>query len=392
VSTQEAFEETAASGQGRFRAMRWWLFAPAIVVIWILGMIDKTGVGIIAANKTFLTDMTLAGEPAEVGLLTTITLLFYGASMPAWGWFLDKYGPRRCATFGLVFWGVSTLICGFAPNYLVLLGGRALLGVSEGFLWPLSNVLTARWFPVSERGRAKSVWIGAINLGFALSGFVINGAIGAWGWRMSAAERSLIEAENLAEDAGKTTNELRTWPYWIMVIAWIANNMGVFGLASWFPTYLKAHGVGHATASDFIALAFVACIIVAPFVGLSMDRLNRRAIWSVAGFLLAAVFLVLAGIVPSNGFKLAAVIVAIVGIEGMTTLAGQSVLHRMAPTHRIGRANGIMSGVGNFVGSFGSLIMGWLIGVGGFTAAFTFLIVVFVIGAGLNFTLHRLKY
>jgi hypothetical protein len=51
-----------------------------------------------------------------------------------------------------------------------------------------------------------------------------------------------------------------------------------------------------------------------------------------------------------------------------------------------------MSGVGNFVGSFGSLIMGWLIGLGGFTAAFTFLVVVFVIGAGLNFALHRLKY
>jgi MFS family permease len=423
VSTQETFEETAASGQVRRRAMRWWLFAPAIVVIWILGMIDKTGVGIIAANKTFLTDMTLAGEPAEIGLLTTITLLFYGASMPAWGWFIDKSGARRCATLGLVFWGVSTLICGFAPNYLVLLGGRALLGISEGFLWPLSNVLTARWFPVSERGRAQSVWLGAINLGFALSGFIINGAIGAWGWRgaffllsglalvicvpaawfllrddpssskrMSAAERSHIEADNLAQDAAKTTNELRTWPYWIMVVAWIANNMGVFGLASWFPTYLKAHGVSSTTASDFIALAFVLCIVVAPFVGLGMDKLNRRAIWSVAGFILAAVFLVLAGVVPSNGFKLAAVIVAIVGIEGFTTLAGQSVLHRMAPTRRIGRANGIMSGVGNFVGSFGSLIMGWLIGLGGFTAAFTFLVVVFVIGAGLNFALHRLKY
>jgi hypothetical protein len=58
----------------------------------------------------------------------------------------------------------------------------------------------------------------------------------------------------------------------------------------------------------------------------------------------------------------------------------------------MGRANGVMSGVGNFVGAFGSLIMGALIGVGGFPAAFTFLIVVFVIGAGLNLVLHCLKY
>jgi MFS family permease len=423
MSTQEAFEPATTTRQGRSTAMRWWLFAPAIVVIWILGMIDKTGVGIIAANKNFLADMTLAGEPAEIGLLTTITLLFYGASMPAWGWLIDKFGVRRCATVGLVFWGISTLICGLAPNYLVLLGGRALLGVSEGFLWPASNVLTARWFPLSERSRAQSVWIGAINLGFALSGFVINGAIGAWTWRgaffllsglaivvcvpvawflmrddparerrVSAEERAHIEADTLDADAAAGTNELRTWPYWIMVVAWIANNMGVFGLASWFPTYLKAQGVSGTTASDYIALAFVLCIVVAPFVGLSMDRFHRKAIWSVAGFLIAAVFLLLAGVVPTTGFKLAAVIVAIVGIEGMTTLAGQSVLHGMAPVRRIGRANGIMSGVGNFVGSFGSLIMGGLIGVGGFTAAFTFLIVVFAIGAGLNYALHRLKY
>jgi hypothetical protein len=51
-----------------------------------------------------------------------------------------------------------------------------------------------------------------------------------------------------------------------------------------------------------------------------------------------------------------------------------------------------MSGVGNFVGAFGSLIMGALIGVGGFTAAFTFLIVIFFIAAGLNLLLHRAKF
>jgi hypothetical protein len=64
----------------------------------------------------------------------------------------------------------------------------------------------------------------------------------------------------------------------------------------------------------------------------------------------------------------------------------------MAPARRMGRANGVMSGVGNFVGAFGSLIMGALIGVGGFTAAFTFLIVIFFIAAGLNLLLHRAKF
>lgn len=424
MSTQETSDETTVGRQARTRAMRWWLFAPALVIIWIVGMIDKTGIGIIAANKGFLADMHLSGQPAEIGLLTTITLVFYGASMPVWGSLIDRFGPRRCVLVGLVFWGISTLIAGFAGNYTILIIARALLGISQGFLWPVSNVLTARWFPLAERGRAKSVWLGGINLGFAISGFVISGAIGFAAWqgafflltglaivicvpaawfllhddparepRVSAAERALIAAGSVDTTPGTDdVNELRTWPYWVMVAAWVVNNMGVFGLASWFPTYLKSENVSGTTASDLIALAFALCIVVAPLVGLGMDRLGRKAIWSVAGFALAAIILLIAKAIPSPGFQLAAVIIAIVGIEGFTTLAGQGVLHSMAPARRMGRANGVMSGVGNFVGAFGSLIMGALISGGGFTAAFTFLIVIFFIGAGLSMVLHRLKY
>jgi predicted MFS family arabinose efflux permease len=83
----------------------------------------------------------------------------------------------------VVFWGISTLIAGFAGNYTILVAARALLGISQGFLWPVSNVLTARWFPLAERGRAKSVWLGGINLGFAVSGFVVTGAIGFADWQ-----------------------------------------------------------------------------------------------------------------------------------------------------------------------------------------------------------------
>jgi MFS family permease len=423
MSAQETVSEAIDRRPGT-RSMRWWLFAPALVIIWIVGMIDKTGIGIIAADKGFLADMHLNGEPAEIGLLTTITLVFYGASMPVWGWLIDRFGPRRCVLAGLVFWGISTLIAGFAGTYMVLVIARALLGVSQGFLWPVSNVLTARWFPLAERGRAKSVWLGGINLGFAISGFVISGAIGFGNWqgafflltglaiviclpaawfllhddparepRVSGAERALIAADSVETPDGENEkNELRTWPYWVLVAAWVVNNMGVFGLASWFPTYLKAENVSGTTASDLIALAFALCIVVAPLVGLFMDRLHRKAIWSVAGFTLAAVILLVAKAVPSPGFQLAAVIIAIVGIEGFTTLAGQGILHSMAPARRMGRANGVMSGVGNFVGAFGSLIMGALIGVGGFTAAFTFLIVIFFIAAGLNLLLHRAKF
>ncbi|UIJ59195.1 MFS transporter [Amycolatopsis acidiphila] len=389
-------------------------------------MIDKTGAGVIAADGGFLSALHLHGKESLIGFLTTATLLFYGASMPVWGILIDKFGAKRCAVTGLVFWAVSTTIAALAPNYGVLVVGRALLGVSEGFLWPLSNALTARWFPRSERSRAKSIWIGAINLGFAVAAYLINAAITLTNWRgafflltilalvvcvpvallllkddptkvrrMTAAERAFIAADStdvkLTRDQKRS--QLLTWPYFIMIIGWIANNIGVYGLASWFPSYLKdVQHVGKSTASAFVALAFVLCIVVSPIVAVWMDRRGRKAIFSVVGFSLAAVLLVLCRVIPSADFQLAAVIIAIVGIEGMTTLAGQGVLHSMAPERRMGRAAGVMIGVGNFVGAFGATVMGAFIHAGGYPAAFGFLIGTFAVGAACAFSLHRLRY
>jgi hypothetical protein len=89
---------------------------------------------------------------------------------------------------------------------------------------------------------------------------------------------------------------------------------------------------------------------------------------------------------------LTGVIGAIVGIEGFTTIAGQGVLHSIAPTERMGRAIGVMVGTGNFIAAFSATIMGVLIGVGGFGTAFGFLMGIFAIGALAAFLLHRAKY
>jgi MFS family permease len=401
-------------------ALRWRTFAPALVIMWIVGMVDKVGVGVIATNHTFLADMKLAGKPAEIGLLTTVMLVFYGIALPVWGILTDRFGPRACAIAGLVLWAVSTLIAAFATGLAVLLFSRALLGAAEGFLWPVSNALTARWFPLSERGRAKSVWINGINLGFAISGFLVIGVIGLSGWRgvflllsalalvvcvpaavfgirddpaahprISPAELAVIRSGRLRA----AQREIRSGAYWIAVAAWVANNIGVFGLASWFPTYLeKNEHISAGRTGLFIALAFILCIAAEPLVGLASDRMHRKAIWLFAGFGLAILFLALTRLSSSVGWQLAGVIGAIVGIEGFTTIAGQGVLHSMAPTERMGRANGLMSGVGNFIGAFGATIMGALIGAGGFNAAFTFLIAVFAAGCLASLYLHHGKY
>jgi MFS family permease len=424
MGTPEATRRLAEADTVRVPAQRWRRFAPAIIAMWIVGMIDKVGVGVIATNNSFLASKHLAGKPTEIGLLTTVMLIFYGVFMPVWGTLTDRYGARKCSIAGLILWGLSTLLAASANGLVVLLISRAILGAAEGFLWPVSNALTARWFPLSERGRAKSIWINGINAGLAISGFLVIGVIGISGWRgvfivlsalallvcvpaaiffvrddpaqhprVTSAELTLIKGDRL--DAGKSTlsRELRTGAYWLAVVAWTANNFGVFGLATWFPTYLeKNEGLSAGDTSLFIALAFVLCLVAEPLVGWASDRMHRKAIWLFTGFALAVVFLAITRASSAVTVQLVGVIGAIVGIEGFTTIAGQGVLHSIAPNERIGRAVGVMSGTGNFIAAFGATIMGALIGLGGFSAAFTFLMAVFAVGCLAAILLHRSRY
>jgi MFS family permease len=424
MSTPKVSPTLTGTETVRVPAQRWRWFAPALVVAWIVGMIDKVGVGVIAANNGFLASMHLVGKPAEVGLLTTVMLIFYGLFMPVWGTLVDRYGSRKCAVAGLTLWGLSTLIAAAANGVAVLLVSRAILGTAEGFLWPVSNALTARWFPLSERGRAKSIWINGINIGFAVSGFLVNGVIALSGWRavflvlsglalficvpaaiflirddpsqhlrISSAELAFIKGDKLEAGTSTLSRELRTGAFWLAVIAWTANNFGVFGLATWFPTYLeKNEGLSTGDASLFIALAFLLCLIAGPVVGLASDRMHRKALWLMAGFVIAIVFLAITRVSSGVAVQLTGVIGAIVGIEGFTTIAGQGVLHSIAPTERMGRAIGVMVGTGNFIAAFSATIMGALIGVGGFGTAFGFLMGIFAIGALAAFLLHRARY
>lgn len=406
--------------------VRWGTALPPIGIIWVLGMIDKSGAGVIASDDGFLHALNLDGKDGLIGFISTITLIFYGASMPVWGALIDKFGPRRCAATGLVFWAISTLICGLAPNYGVLLFGRALLGVSEGFLWPLSNAVTARWFPRSERARAKSVWIGAINLGFAVAAYLINAAIGVTNWRggffllsilavvvalpaalfwmkddpAKVSKVSPAELEFITQDSvevqvpeAERRNLMLSLPFMLVLVFALANNVGVWGIASWFPSYLKTEQhIDKGTASTIVAISFVLCIIVTPFIAVAMDKLGRKALFGTVGFGIATLFLLLARFVGSSHFELVALVIAIVGIEGITTIAQNSVLHNMAPERRMGRAAGVMSGGANFLGAWGATVIGALIDAGGYSLAFAFLTVVFAIGAIAAGALHRMRY
>jgi EmrB/QacA subfamily drug resistance transporter len=110
-------------------------------------------------------------------LVTASTLVLFGRLG-------DMFGQKRIYLGGFALFGLSSLVCAFAPTLLVLIGARAVQAVGAAMLVSSNQALIVDTFPAAERGRAIGFNGAAVAVGLSL-GPVIGGAIitfGDWRW------------------------------------------------------------------------------------------------------------------------------------------------------------------------------------------------------------------
>ena len=73
----------------------------------------------------------------------------------------DFYGRKRTFLYGLVGFGATSVLCGFAPNMELLVLFRVLQGATGALLVPGSLALLTANFSGEEQGRAFGLWAGA---------------------------------------------------------------------------------------------------------------------------------------------------------------------------------------------------------------------------------------
>src|ERR671915_1468295 len=122
----------------------------------------------------------LAGQQwtANAYLVTLGSLLLIGGSLG------DIFGERRVFAFGVLAFGVTSLLCALAPTIEVLVAARALQGVAGALLTPAALAVIVATFPPDERGRAVGAWTAWGGIGTVL-GPLIGGQLvgtGSWGW------------------------------------------------------------------------------------------------------------------------------------------------------------------------------------------------------------------
>jgi MFS family permease len=118
-----------------------------------------------------------------VGLLGSAFLLVYAIAALPFGYWADRGVRKVVIGVGVAIWSLATLVTGFARNFTQLFLSRAVLGIGEAGYYPAGTSLLSDYFPKEERGRMLSVWnVGSavgIAVGFAGGGYVAE----KFGWR-----------------------------------------------------------------------------------------------------------------------------------------------------------------------------------------------------------------
>ncbi|MGH9190276.1 MAG: MFS transporter [Acidimicrobiales bacterium] len=150
---------------------RWWTLALLCLSLVVIGL-DNTILNV--ALPTLVRDLGASTSSLQ-WIVESYVLVFAGLLLTA-GSLGDRFGRRRALSFGLVVFGVGSLLSTVAGSSGHLIATRALMGVGGAFIMPSTlSILTNTFTVPAERGRAIAVWAG-----FSAMGIAVGPVFGGW--------------------------------------------------------------------------------------------------------------------------------------------------------------------------------------------------------------------
>ena len=141
--------------------------------------LDSTVVNVALPAISDGLDVGLAGQQwvVEAYTLALVSLLLVGGSLG------DQFGRRRMFVFGLVGFGVTSILCAIAPTDEILIVARALQGVTGALLVPGSLEIVAATFEGPARGKAVGTWTAWTGIATVIGPAGGGALIGFTSWR-----------------------------------------------------------------------------------------------------------------------------------------------------------------------------------------------------------------
>lgn len=412
------------------------LLAAILLIVVFFSYIDRVNVSILVADNAFLRDMGIVGQSVQKGLLMTVFLTAYMFGNILLSPLGDALGPRKAMSLSVVAWGISLIIGGIAPTFMLMLFSRVLLGLGEGMHFPMQSKYIKHWFPPQERGKANAVWQTGMALAPAIAMPFFAWIIYHTGWRNSffvltllgliplallwfftadtprqnkrinELELAHIEAglaQEVAEEGSKSAEKVPfmermksfagNYRFWLLVVYYMAHTSVIWGSMTWLPTYLKvARGFSWAAMGALAALPWILGVGTKILSGLICDKFGRRApvlLFAMLGVAIGVYF----GAKAEDNLTSAIILAFGIGAIGLGGPAAWTLLQDVVPSKGISTASGVMNGLGNGFSSLAPVAIGFLISMtGSYTSGLLYLVGCCILGGIATLILTLQKY
>jgi sugar phosphate permease len=122
---------------------------------------------------------------ADMGLIASILILFYGLMVPLGGILGDRINKKYIIIVSLLVWSTATLTTGLSYTLIQLILLRSIAtGGGEAFYSPSANALICEYHQ-NTRATALSIHQTALYIGIIGSGYLTGYVADLFGWRMA---------------------------------------------------------------------------------------------------------------------------------------------------------------------------------------------------------------
>src|ERR1700757_5187829 len=128
-------------------------------------------------------DRELGGGLSTQQWVSSAYLITLGSLILVAGSLSDLFGRKRILTWGVVGFGIVSMLCALAPNAETLILSRAAQGVFGALLVPSSLALIIATFSGPAQGKAIGSWTAWQSISFMIGPFIGGILVDTLSWR-----------------------------------------------------------------------------------------------------------------------------------------------------------------------------------------------------------------
>lgn len=311
---------------------------PFLFLCYILAYLDRVNVGF--AKLQMLKDLSLSDAAFATGAgIFFIGYFFFEVPSNV---LLKNFGARMWIARIMISWGVISACMIFVKGAWSFYAMRFLLGLAEAGFFPGVIFFLTLWYPSKLRSTRTAWFVAAIAVsgvvGNPISGWIMDALSGAmklagWQWLflsegipsilvgiwvifyldssieeakwLTQDEKTLLAHNLQAEDQHKTEHKLRdafaSGKVWVLCAIYFTLMIGLYGIAFWLPTIVKAFGLkGYLAVGLITSIPYGVAVIGMILLSNHSDQTGERRLHYVANVVAGAVGLILSGVFASS--------------------------------------------------------------------------------------------